>query len=152
MAQDKKSAEAVKQEVAHLKQQIEVLKERARELGRAFASLDEDQLTKKVKGETSNSPFMFAQSWTSGAPPGSPAVYAFLFGIPIPTDISRSTPPYFSVSAISSASTRPGWAETGVGPNSHRIAYSSPQTRTTLSVSITQFPRGCRSEPITATR
>jgi len=76
MAQDKKSAEAVKQEVAHLKQQIEVLKERARELGRAFASLDEDQLTKKVKGETSNSPFMFAQSWTSGAPPGSPAVYA----------------------------------------------------------------------------
>ena len=52
MAQDKKSAEAVKQEVAHLKQQIEVLKERARELGRAFASLDEDQLTKKVKGET----------------------------------------------------------------------------------------------------
>lgn len=76
MAQDKKSAEAVKQEVAHLKQQIEVLKERARELGRAFSSLDEDQLTKKVKGETSNSPFIFAQSWTSGTTPGSPATYA----------------------------------------------------------------------------
>jgi len=76
MAQDKKSAEAVRREVAHLKQQIEVLKERARELGRAFASLDEDQLTKKVKGETSNSPFIFAQSWTSGTTPGSPATYA----------------------------------------------------------------------------
>jgi ribosomal protein L9 len=50
MADEKKSAEAVKREVDQLKRQIEVLK--AQEQGQAFASLDEDQLTKKVKGVT----------------------------------------------------------------------------------------------------
>lgn len=52
MADEKKSAEAVKREVDQLKKQIEVLKEQAQEQGQAFASLDEDQLTKKVKGVT----------------------------------------------------------------------------------------------------
>lgn len=75
MADEKKSAEAVKREVAQLKKQIEVLKEQAREQGQAFSSLDEDQLTKKVQGETSKSPFIFAQSWTSGTTPGSAANY-----------------------------------------------------------------------------
>jgi len=75
MKKDKKTTEAVKHEVAELKKQIEVLKEQAREQGQAFTSLDEDQLTKKVKGETSNSPFIFGQSWTSGSTPGSAAIY-----------------------------------------------------------------------------
>ena len=75
MAEEKKTAEAVKREVAQLKKQIEVLKEQAREQGQAFSSLDEDQLTKKVRGETSKSPFIYSQSWTSGTTPGSTANY-----------------------------------------------------------------------------
>lgn len=75
MADEKKTAEAVKREVAQLREQIEVLKELAREQGLAYSALNEDQLTKKVLGETSNSPFIFAQGWTSGTTPGSAASY-----------------------------------------------------------------------------
>ena len=56
MADNQKTAEAVKREVDELKKQIEMLKEQAREQGQAFSSLDEEQLTKKVRGETSKSP------------------------------------------------------------------------------------------------
>lgn len=68
-----KTAEMVQREVAELKKQIEMLKEQAREKGQAFSSLDDDQLAKKVRGETSKSPFIFALSWTSGTTGGSPA-------------------------------------------------------------------------------
>jgi hypothetical protein len=85
MAQPKKTAEAVKREVEHLKEQIAVLKEQARERGQAFSSLNEEQLTSKVKGETSKSPFMFAQSWTSGTSPGSTANFTVHVRNPDPT-------------------------------------------------------------------
>jgi hypothetical protein len=85
VAQDKKSAEAVRHEVAQLKEEIEVLRERARELGQAFSSLDEDQLTKKVKGQSSKSPFAFAQSWTSGQTPGGPAGFSVQVRNPDPS-------------------------------------------------------------------
>ena len=75
MAENMKTAEAVKREVAQLKKHIEMLKEQAREQGQAFSSLDEDQLAKKVQGKTSKSPFIFAQSWSSAATPGSAANY-----------------------------------------------------------------------------
>ena len=75
MPEREKSAEEVKREVDQLKMKIEVLKEQAREQGEAFSSLDEDQLAKKVKGETSKSPFIFAQSWTSGTSRGATAYY-----------------------------------------------------------------------------
>jgi len=75
MSKDKKTAEEIKREVSQLKEEIEALREHARGLGRSFSSLDEEQLSKKVRGETSNSPFIFAQSWTSGTTPGSAANY-----------------------------------------------------------------------------
>jgi len=84
MAEVKKTAEVVKREVAQLKEQIEMLKELAREQGRAFSSLNEDQLTRKVRGETSNSPFIYAQSWTSGTTPGSAASYTVYVRNPDP--------------------------------------------------------------------
>jgi hypothetical protein len=84
MAQDKKTAEAVKHEVDQLKKQIAALKEQAREQGQAFSSLDEEQLTKKVKGETSKSPFIYAQSWSSGTTPGSTANYTIYVRNPDP--------------------------------------------------------------------
>ena len=75
MANEKKTAEAVKREVSQLQELIAVLKEQAREQGQAFSALDEEQLIKKIRGETSNSPFIFGQGWTSGATPGSAASY-----------------------------------------------------------------------------
>lgn len=75
MAKYKKSASEVKHEVSQLKQEIEILRVQSRESGLAFSSLNEDELVRKVKGETSNSPFIFGQSWTSGTTPGSAASY-----------------------------------------------------------------------------
>lgn len=75
MAANKKTVEEVKREVAQLKEQIEVLREQAREQGKAFSALNEAQLTQKVRGETSRSPFIYAQAWTSGTTPGSAASY-----------------------------------------------------------------------------
>src|SRR5262245_40439277 len=66
MAAAKKTAEAVGREVNQLKEQIAALKEQAHQRGLAFSSLNQEQLTKKVRGETSKSPFIFAQAWTSG--------------------------------------------------------------------------------------
>jgi hypothetical protein len=85
VARHKKTAEAIRHEVAQLKKQIEVLKEQARERGQAFSSLDEDQLMKKVKGETSDSPFIFSQTWTSSATAGSAANYTVHVRNPDPT-------------------------------------------------------------------
>jgi hypothetical protein len=151
VAQDKKSAEAVRHEVAQLKEEIEVLRERARELGQAFSSLDEDQLTKKVKGQSSKSPFAFAQSWTSGQTPGGPAGFSVQVRNPDPSAYFPVYTTIFLASAISSAPTKPGPDGTGVGQSSHRIERSSLQTRPALSVSITAFPWGCLLEPTTET-
>lgn len=85
MAPNKKTAEEVKREVAQLKEEIEALRERAREQGQAFSALDEEQLTKKVRGETSKSPFIYAQGWTSGTSPGSAAQYTVYVRNPDPT-------------------------------------------------------------------
>ncbi len=84
MAKYKKTEEEVKREVAQLKAEIEVLKQLAREQGQAFSSLDEAQLVKKVRGETSDSPFIYAQSWTSGTSPGSTAYYTVYVQNPDP--------------------------------------------------------------------
>ena len=45
---------------------------------------DEEQLAKKVRRETSKSPFIYAQSWTSGATPGTIANYTVYVRNPDP--------------------------------------------------------------------
>jgi hypothetical protein len=85
MAEDKKNAETVRREVDQLKKKIEILKEQARERGQAFSSLEEEQLTRKVRGETSKSPFIYAQGWTSGTTPGSAANYTVYVHNPDPS-------------------------------------------------------------------
>jgi hypothetical protein len=64
--------------------EIKFLGELARERGLAFSSLDEEQLGRKVRGETANSPFIYAQSWTSGTAQGSPASYTVYVSNPDP--------------------------------------------------------------------
>jgi hypothetical protein len=85
MAANKKTEEEVKREVARLKQEIEALKQFAHEQGQGFSSLGEEDLARKLRGETSKSPFIFAQSWTSGASPGSAASYSVSVHNPDPT-------------------------------------------------------------------
>lgn len=84
MAKYKKTQEEVKAEVKRLSAEIAALRERAREQGQAFSGLDDKELEKKVKGETSNSPFIYAQGWTSGTSPGSPASYTVYVNNPDP--------------------------------------------------------------------
>ena len=81
----KKTEEEVKREVTRLKQHIERLKESAHERGRSFASLSEEDLAKKVRGETAKSPFMYAQSWTSGSTEGASANVTLYLHNPDPT-------------------------------------------------------------------
>lgn len=85
MAKFKKTTEEVKREVVQLKEKIEALKEQAREQGMAFSSLTDDELTRKVRGETANTPFIFGQGWTSGTTPGSSASYTVHVRNPDPT-------------------------------------------------------------------
>jgi hypothetical protein len=85
MPTPKKTDEQVKQEFGRLKEHIEALAKLARERGQAFSSLDDEQLMKKLKGETSKSPFIYAQSWTSGTSPGSAANYTVYVQNPDPT-------------------------------------------------------------------
>ena len=67
--------EIIKLEVDQLKKQIASLKEQAQQQGLAFSSIEEEQLIKKVKGETSKSPFIYAQSWSGGATLGGNVYY-----------------------------------------------------------------------------
>ncbi len=75
----------IRKEARKLTEEIESLRERAREKGLAFACLSEEELVKKIKGETSNSPYIYAQSWTSGGSPGSSASYTVYISNPDPT-------------------------------------------------------------------
>ncbi len=84
MAQQRKTAAEVKKEVTARIEEIDALRERARELGLAFTSLNEKQLEKKIKGQTSRSPYIYAQSWTSGAAAGSSASYSVYVSNPDP--------------------------------------------------------------------
>ena len=152
MAEEKKTAEAIKREVTHLKKLIEVLKEQAREQGQAFSSLEEDQLTKKVQGETSKSPFIFAQSWTSGTTLGSAANYTVHVRNPDPVAYSPVYATIFFGLGNFFGADRPGRDGISVGQSSRLSARSSLRTQTAVSASITQFPRGCLLELTTETR
>jgi hypothetical protein len=71
----RRTADEIKREVTKLTEQIGMLERAAREQNLAFSSLDPKQLERKASGETSNSPYIFAQMWTSAATPGTSAIY-----------------------------------------------------------------------------
>ena len=78
------SEEEIERIASQLNEQIAVLKELARERGQAFSSLGDDELVRKLRGETSNSPFIYAQAWTSGTTQGSAASYSVYVQNPDP--------------------------------------------------------------------
>jgi hypothetical protein len=81
----KKTEAEVRREVAQLKEEIEILRQLAREQGLGFSSLNEEQLFKKVRGQTSKSPFSYSQGWTSATFPGNTANFTLYVRNPDPT-------------------------------------------------------------------
>lgn len=80
----RKTAAATKEELKRRLEEIEVVKEQALRRGLAFASPSEEDLTKKIRGESANSPYFYYESWTSGTTAGTPAYYQAGFANPDP--------------------------------------------------------------------
>jgi hypothetical protein len=79
---EKRTQADVRAEVQKLLEEIERRKERAEREGLAFAALNEEELAQKIRGETSNSPFVYAYAWTGQAAPGTPASVEIIFENP----------------------------------------------------------------------
>jgi hypothetical protein len=79
-----KTAAEIKKEVEQKTREMEMLEKEARDQGLSFSCLNQDQLTRKIKGETSKSPYIYAQLWNSGPSPGSSAMYSVYVSNPDP--------------------------------------------------------------------
>src|SRR5919112_1028198 len=64
--------------------EVELLKEEAQHQGFRFSSLSEEDLVRKIRGETSRSPFILGEGWSHGTP-GSSASYSVSLSNPDPT-------------------------------------------------------------------
>lgn len=83
----KKTEKEVKQEVERLLKEIVLFKEDAQRKGFTFSSLSEEELVKKVRGESSNSPFMYVHGWNSGGPAGDEAGFSVRIYNPDPEEM-----------------------------------------------------------------
>jgi hypothetical protein len=72
----KKSDREVQAEVERRLEEIAQLREQAQGQGQAFSAPSEEQLTKKIRAESGNSPYIYSESWTSAATGGSIAYYS----------------------------------------------------------------------------
>jgi hypothetical protein len=81
-----RSEQDIDREVERLRREIELLREEAQHQGLSFSSLSEEDLVRKTRGETSRSPFIFSQGWSSRVQPGSSASYSISLSNPDPTD------------------------------------------------------------------
>jgi hypothetical protein len=80
----RKSEAAVKEELRRRLEEIEARKEIAQHRGLAFASPSEEELAKKIRGESAKSPYLYFEAWTSGTTPGSSAFYEAGYANPDP--------------------------------------------------------------------
>jgi hypothetical protein len=78
------SEKEVKIEVSKIQEEMEMIVHEAKMKGLEYSVLSEEELVRKIKRETSKSPYIYAQSWTSGTHPGSPAVYTVYISNPDP--------------------------------------------------------------------
>jgi hypothetical protein len=81
----KKPEREVKAELEKRLAEIEQLKQDAAARGAAFSAPTEEELAQKIRGESGKSPYIYAQSWTSGTSAGSPAQYSIYAANPDPT-------------------------------------------------------------------
>jgi hypothetical protein len=94
----------LREELDRLVEQRETLRERARRRGCEFVGLDDEELLRKLRGETSNSPFFSAYAWDQFTNAGSESfilanyfnpdpvsytcVVSLFFGVPLGPDVS----------------------------------------------------------------
>ena len=95
-----KSDADVKKALERLLKDNDELKDRAEKRGFAFASLNTEQLTRKLRGETSNSPFFTAQAWDQFASPGSPCFFLANFFNPDPQPQLCFVTVFFGLAAV----------------------------------------------------
>jgi hypothetical protein len=74
----------LKIELSKRMEEIELIVHEARMKGLEYSVLTEAELVRKIKRETSKSPYIYGQSWTSGTHPGSPANYNVYISNPDP--------------------------------------------------------------------
>src|SRR5215212_6051060 len=89
-----KSEQDINREVEQRLQEIELLREEAQHKGLSFASLSEEQLTKRIRGESSESPFIYTEMWTSLAHRGAAASYTVTISNP---DLTSYYPLFVSI-------------------------------------------------------
>ena len=65
---NQKSEQQVKQEVDQRLREITAFKEEAQRQGLRFACLSEENLVKKIRGDSSKSPYFYMQGWSGGMP------------------------------------------------------------------------------------
>jgi hypothetical protein len=94
VAQSKRPNREVKDELERRLEEIELLRKQAQQQGLAFSAPTQEQLEKKIRGETANSPYIYSMSWTSGTTPGSAAYYQVWIANP---DASYYYPVFVSV-------------------------------------------------------
>lgn len=79
---EQKTKEQVKMEVEQRLREIVLLKQEFEQQRLKFSSLSEEEIVKKIQGESTNSPYIYAQGWVSGTAPGSPANYTVYIANP----------------------------------------------------------------------
>ena len=84
MAERKKSDREIKAEVERILAENELLREQAQQQGLAFSGPTREELEKKLRGETSNSPMINGMSWTSTVPLGGTSNYTVYLANPDP--------------------------------------------------------------------
>ena len=75
VAQRKRPDREVREELERRLEEIEVLRQQAQQQGLAFSAPTREQLEKKIRGESADSPYIYSMGWTSGTAPGSAASY-----------------------------------------------------------------------------
>jgi hypothetical protein len=77
--------QAIRQEVERRLQEIQLLEQEAKDQARRFRFLSEEELTRKVRGESSSSPYIYGYGWNSSTTPGAPATVTVFAANPDPT-------------------------------------------------------------------
>lgn len=75
----------VNREVERRLEEISLLRDVAQQQGLAFSGLSEEVLVRKVRRESSSSPYIYAQGWTSTVGPGATASYSVYISNPDPS-------------------------------------------------------------------
>ncbi|HYU35563.1 MAG TPA: hypothetical protein VEW48_25695 [Thermoanaerobaculia bacterium] len=76
MATSQKTDKEIDKDKQKILKELESFEREAKGKGLSFSRLTEEQIVKKLRGETANSPFITGQGWTSGTPPGTAASYS----------------------------------------------------------------------------